>query len=131
VIKPRLFCIFKRWKLCANASGPIRLVGYGSTGCSGTVEVQYNGTWGTVCDDNWDLNDAKVVCRQQLSCETALYAPGSALFGQGSGKICLSDIVCLDASYLTLISWCGLSLGSKRSRDYQRSQLYPHLLYSW
>ena len=44
-----------------NEKGKIRLIGRDNIG---RVEFCYNKTWGTVCSDGWDKEEAMVACRQ-------------------------------------------------------------------
>ena len=51
-------------------------------------------TWGTVCDDRWDDQDAEVICRQLGHITTGAQAFSVAAFGQGIGSIVLTDVSC-------------------------------------
>ena len=46
---------------CAN--GAVRLMD-GTDSFEGRVEICFNNTYGTICDDRWDRLDARVVCNQ-------------------------------------------------------------------
>ncbi|NWH64675.1 SRCRM protein, partial [Geococcyx californianus] len=78
--------------LCKKYRIRIRLVN-GTKRCAGRVELYHNGIWGTICDDNWDLLDANVACKQ-LGCGHAIEAFASAHYGEGSGQIWLDDVNC-------------------------------------
>lgn len=59
----------------------------------GRVEVQHQGTWGTICDDEWSFEDATVVC-EQMGFLKAIYQAKRAKFGQGTGPVWLSKMMC-------------------------------------
>ncbi|XP_071480640.1 scavenger receptor cysteine-rich domain superfamily protein-like [Diadema antillarum] len=93
--------------------GSLRVVN-GSTSAEGRVEVlTESGEWGTVCDDNWGIADARVVCRE-LGYPDALEAvvnsassPGEPRFGRGSGPIVLDGVYC--SAEKTLLRHCSVT----------------------
>ena len=72
----------------------IRLAG-GSSANSGRVEVYHNGQWGTVCDDSFGKNDAKVACRQLgFDVNSSSYYTQHQSYGGGSGPIWMANLAC-------------------------------------
>ena len=82
---------------CSVSVFTVRLVD-GPTKYEGRVEVYYNGVWGTVCDDGWDLNDAQVVC-SELGLGKATAAIPNAFYGLGSGWIWVDDVDCVGTEW--------------------------------
>ncbi|XP_035188097.1 macrophage receptor MARCO isoform X2 [Oxyura jamaicensis] len=69
-------------------SNYIRIAGGGSRG---RVEILHNQSWGTICDDGWDLQSASVVCRM-LGYSSAISAFTAE---EGTGQIWLDDVNCI------------------------------------
>ena len=61
MIKSSILCFASVIPTCTD--GSLRLVDGGVLN-EGRVEICNEGQWGTVCDNLWDNNDAKVVCNQ-------------------------------------------------------------------
>lgn len=75
-----------------HVADSIRLTN-GKTPLNGRVEVFSRGKWGTICDDDWDMRDADVACRQ-LGFPPAIQAFDRATHGQGSGQIWIDNLNC-------------------------------------
>lgn len=62
----------------------LRLAGEKRKHNEGRVEVYYNGTWGTICDDDFNIHAAQVVCRELGYLEAVSWLPSSK-YGKGEG----------------------------------------------
>ncbi|XP_060602750.1 deleted in malignant brain tumors 1 protein-like [Ruditapes philippinarum] len=75
----------------------VRLVD-GPHSSAGRVEVQHNGQWGTVCDSQWDDEDATVICKMLSAYpyEGQVFgkAVKSSYYGGGTGPVWLADVRC-------------------------------------
>ena len=65
----------------------------GSENRSGRLEIYHSGRWGSICNDNWDINDSIVACRQ-LGFRFGLLSGGVSDFGRSYGPIWLENMNC-------------------------------------
>ena len=107
----------KYFPIKACTPGNVHLVGLLSSATQGTVEVCVGGTWGTVCDDSWRLNEAIVVCNQ-LGYQGTSVAHINAYFGQSNETTLLSGVACtgVEPSLFTCLHNVGSNI-CPQSRD--------------
>lgn len=85
----------------------VRLTGYPRKHNEGRIELFYKGEWGTICDDDFSISNANVLCRQ-LGFVSATGWTHSAKYGKGQGKSDLSHFLRLSFWFNTL---CDLPHG--------------------
>ncbi|XP_034568133.1 galectin-3-binding protein A-like isoform X2 [Notolabrus celidotus] len=95
--------------------GDIRLSGSGRAS-EGRVEVYHEGKWGTICDDGWDMAEAKVVCRQ-LEFPGAKSVVNGHDYGKGTNTTIDDSIHPLDHS-ISLSDELGQIFDSRKSCDF-------------
>ncbi|XP_037394023.1 scavenger receptor cysteine-rich type 1 protein M130-like [Pygocentrus nattereri] len=61
--------------------------------CSGRLEVPKDNKWHTVCDADFDEQDAEVVCRE-LGCGLPVEVLGAGAFGRGDGQVWSEEFQC-------------------------------------
>ncbi|XP_043976261.1 CD5 antigen-like, partial [Gambusia affinis] len=69
----------------------VRLV-QGTNRCSGRLEVKTNQSWSSVCEKDFDLQDAKVVCRE-IGCGPPSVHQG-ALYGEAEAPVGSREFLC-------------------------------------
>ncbi|KXJ19618.1 Neurotrypsin [Exaiptasia diaphana] len=79
---------------CVIGTAPLRLLhktAHPPSSVQGILQIYHNGQWGTICDDDWDMLDTKVACKQ-LGYESAV---ASKFLGQGPDPIWLENLGCI------------------------------------
>ncbi|XP_036359157.1 atrial natriuretic peptide-converting enzyme-like isoform X2 [Octopus sinensis] len=69
----------------------IGLVGNTSFYNAGLISIYRNNSWGYVCDDNWDMKDANVACKQLGFSRGAEVATGNSRYGLAESENFLMD----------------------------------------
>uniref|UniRef100_A0A3P9LHG8 SRCR domain-containing protein n=1 Tax=Oryzias latipes TaxID=8090 RepID=A0A3P9LHG8_ORYLA len=87
-----------------NVKNSVRMEN-GSSRCSGRLEVKSNNSWSSVCEDDFDLLDAEVVCRE-LGCGAPSVLQG-ALYGEAEAPILSREFLC--EGHESVLLDCGSS----------------------
>ena len=98
---------------------PVRLAGVEGVNYAGRVEVFYQGKWGKICRDKWDINDVKVVCRQ-LGFQSAIAEFIGMNTRDDTISVAMSDVACTGQESVLASckrqdgqNWCSNRIGAQ------------------
>lgn len=98
----------------STAALQLELVGTANAHGERRLRVQYNGVWGRVCASQWDIRDARVVCKQ-LGFSGA---KSLAIFSDGEGPVWMDHLHCLgNENVLWDCSFSGWGHNSSQCED--------------
>lgn len=100
----------------------LRLAGDKKKYHEGRVEVLYNGVWGTVCDDDFSISAAHVVCRELGFLNAESWLP-SAKYGKGEGK--KTDLLSEAWSTFYFLAFNGSGYYENRKRHTCAPSVWP------
>ncbi|XP_045474566.1 lysyl oxidase homolog 2-like [Harmonia axyridis] len=83
----------KHLKRLKKVEGAIKLVG-GKGEYEGNVEILHSGRWGAICDDEWDMAEAKVICRQLGYKNGTVKYTGNGYFGPAKRQFWMDNVYC-------------------------------------
>uniref|UniRef100_A0A3B1KFM4 SRCR domain-containing protein n=1 Tax=Astyanax mexicanus TaxID=7994 RepID=A0A3B1KFM4_ASTMX len=112
-------CKSPGWVICSG----VRLVN--SPQCSGRVEVLHGETWVTVCDADFNQQDAEVVCRE-LGCGSPVEVLGAAAFGRGEGQVWSEELQCRGNE--SQIYFCPKSSSLKHNCSHDNDSIFSFSL---
>lgn len=85
----------------------LRLAGYPRKHNEGRIELFHKGEWGTICDDDFSIANANVLCRQ-LGFVSATGWTHSAKYGKGQGRSHLRHLYTQHSNFLQgQRCWCS------------------------
>ena len=93
---------------------PLRLAGVSGINYTGRVEVFYQGKWGKICRDEWDIDDVRVVCKQ-LGFKSALAEFNGTDTKHENVSIVMSNMACTGTE--PSLEFCTRSDGDHKCVD--------------
>ncbi|KAJ8917857.1 hypothetical protein NQ315_010770 [Exocentrus adspersus] len=91
--RKRALLVKKHLKRLKKIDGAIKLVG-GRGEFEGNVEILHEGSWGAICDDEWDVNEARVICKQLGYLSSDAEPTVNSYFGPARRKYWMDNVYC-------------------------------------